>query len=95
MVHITPEAIITVATFREQTMNVRVPLQISAKSVENKNKTRSEVLGFVKFKEHAGNNAFYGMKKTIKQRPVIEKENTKIFINCKDTMPMLNRNHLK
>ena len=35
------------------------------------------------------------MKKAIKQRPVIEKETTKIFINCKDTVSMLNRNHLK
>ena len=52
-----PLPVIAVATFRNQTVNVRIPFEIPAKSMKNHNVTRSKILGFVHFKEHAGNNA--------------------------------------
>ena len=50
-------AVIAVATFENQAVNVRIPFEIPAKSMKNHDITGSEVLGFVHFKEHAGNNA--------------------------------------
>nr|WP_305148348.1 hypothetical protein [Eubacterium ventriosum] len=49
-------AVIAVATFENQAVNVRIPFEIPAKSMKNHDITGSEVLGFVHFKEHVGNN---------------------------------------
>ena len=67
-----PLPVIAVATFRNQTVNVRIPFKIPAKSMKNHNVTRSKILGFVHFKEHAGNNAGNRMKKARKQRSVLK-----------------------
>ena len=42
--YITPKAVITVSSFRDEAMNVRVPFKVSAKSVKDHNETWSEVL---------------------------------------------------
>ena len=42
--HMAPEAIITVPPFRDEAMNVRVPLEISAEGMKNHDKTRGKVL---------------------------------------------------
>lgn len=49
-------AVIAVATFGNQAVNVRIPFEIPAKSMKNHDITGSEVFGFVHFKEHVGNN---------------------------------------
>ncbi len=41
--HIAPEAVITVSPFRDEAMNVRVPLKISAKGMKNHDEARSKV----------------------------------------------------
>lgn len=51
MIHITPEAIIAVAAFRDETVNVWIPLQISSEGVQNHDETRSEVFGLIHIKE--------------------------------------------
>ena len=43
MFYIAPETVVTVAPFRDETMNVRVPLKISAKGMKNHNEPRSKV----------------------------------------------------
>ena len=47
-----PKTIIAVATFGNQAVNVRIPLKIPAKSMKNHDVARSEVFGFIDFKEH-------------------------------------------
>ena len=42
--YITPKAVITVSSFRDEAMNVRVPFKVSAKSVKDHDETGSEVL---------------------------------------------------
>mgnify|MGYP007015390913 FL=1 len=49
-------AVIAVATFKNQAVNVRIPFEIPAKSMKNHDITGSEVFGFVHFKEHVENN---------------------------------------
>ena len=60
--------IIAVATFENQEVNVRIPFEIPAKSMKNHDITGSEVLGFVHFKEHVGNNTGNRMEKKMKQK---------------------------
>ena len=56
-------AIIAVATFKNQAVNVRIPFEIPAKSMKNHDITGSEVFGFVHFKEHVENNTATEWKK--------------------------------
>ena len=49
-------AVIAVATFGNQAVNVRIPFEIPAKSMKNHDITEREVFGFVHFKEHVENN---------------------------------------
>ena len=90
-----PLSVIAVATFGNQTVNVRIPFEIPAKSMKNHNVTRSKILGFIHFKEHAGNNAGNRMKKARKQRSVLKEKITEIFINGEDTVSVLDVNQLK
>ena len=56
-------AVIAVATFENQAVNVRIPFEIPAKSMKNHDITESEVFGFVHFKEHVENNTGNRMEK--------------------------------
>ena len=88
MFHITPEAIITVSTFRDETVNVWIPFQISSEGVKNHDETRSVVFGFIHFKEQRRKNAGDGMEETVEQSPVFKEELTEILIDGEDTMPV-------
>ena len=92
MVHAAPEAVITVTTFRDEAMDMRVPLKISAKGVKNHNEAGGEVFRHVHFKEHAGNNAGDGMKETVEKTAIFKKEMAEVFIDRENTMPMGNIN---
>ena len=48
-----PQSAVANAAFRNQTMDMRVPFEVPAKSVQDTNDPRSEKLGFVVFVEHA------------------------------------------
>ena len=51
--------------FRDEDVNVRIPLEATTKGMENANETRSETLSFIEFAEHAKNDIANGMKKAI------------------------------
>ena len=71
---ITPETIITVATFRNEAVDVGIPFQISAKGMKDHDKTRSKIQGLILFEKHAGNNAVDSVEKAVEQRPVVKEE---------------------
>lgn len=50
MIHITPKANIAVTALRDKAVDVGIPFEIPAKGMENRDKTGSEVHGFVLFK---------------------------------------------
>ena len=62
--------------------------------MKNTNETRSKVFRFVLFIKHAKNNISNGMKETIEERTVIEKERAKFFRNSKHTVTMDTANEL-
>ena len=63
--------------------------------MKNHNVTRSKILGFVHFKDHAGNNAGNRMIKSRKQRSDLKEKITEIFINGEDTVSVLDVNQFK
>ena len=62
--------------------------------MKNTNETRSKVFRFVLLIKHAKNNISNGMKETIEERTVIEKESAKFFRNSKHTVTMDTANEL-
>ena len=71
-----PKNVIAVAAFGNQTVNVRIPFKIPAKSMKNHDVAGSEVFGLIHFKEHTGKNAGNRMEKTMKQRSVLKEKIT-------------------
>ena len=61
----TPAERISNPAFRNETMDMRVPFQVPAKSVEDANKTRSKEFGFIIFMEHTRDNTVNGREKAI------------------------------
>ena len=61
-----PFSVIAVATFGNQTVNVRIPFEIPAKSMKNHDESRDKVLRLVKLGKHTQNNTGNSMKKTMK-----------------------------
>ena len=74
---------------------MRVPFEISAECMENHDKTRSEVFGFIHFEEHTRDDTGNRMKKTIKQSSVLKEKITKVFIDSKNTVSVLNIDQFK
>lgn len=95
MVDIAPEAVVAVATFGNEAMDVGIPFQIPAKGMENHNKTGSEVHGFVLLEKYARDNTVYGIEETIKQGSVFQKEMPEVFINGKNTVAVGNIDQFK
>lgn len=81
-----PEAIVAKTAFGEEAMNMRVPFKISAKGMENTDKTGSEVFGFIEFEEHTKDNTADSRKKAVKEIAVFEEERAKFFGDGKDTV---------
>ena len=74
MVDVAPKAIIAVTAFRNKTMDMRIPLEVSPKGMQNHDKTRSEVSGFIEIRKHFGNDTGNSMKQAVKEGAVIEKD---------------------
>ena len=74
---------------------MRIPFQVSAKSMQNHNETGRKVFGFIQVVEHTGDHAVYGVKETIEQRTVFEKELAEVFINCENTVAVSGIHQLK
>lgn len=86
----TPETVITIPTFGNEAMDMRIPFEIPAESVQDHDETGSEVFDLVDLKEHAGDDAINGMEKTVEQGAVIEEKVAEFFVNGKDAMAMGN-----
>ena len=86
---VAPKPVITITAFGNQTMNMRIPFKVSAESVKNHNKARCEIFGFIDLEKHAGDDTGNSMKKAVKKRTVVKEERAEVFINGKNTVPML------
>lgn len=69
-----PDNVITTAAFRNETVNMRIPFEVTPKSVENTNETGDEVFRFIDFVKHTKDNASDSRKETIQKTSVFQKE---------------------
>lgn len=69
-----PDNVITTAAFRNETVNMGIPFEVTPKSVENTNETGDEVFRFIDFVKHTKKNTSDSRKETIQKASVFEKE---------------------
>lgn len=69
-----PDNVITTAAFRNETVNMGIPFEVTPKSVENTNETGDEVFRFIDFVKHTKENTSDSRKETIQKASVFEKE---------------------
>lgn len=84
-----PEAMIGEATLRDETVDMRVPFERPAESMQNTDKTGSEVHGLILLVEETENDRTNGMEKTIQSGAVFFEKVAKFFRDCKDTVPVI------
>ena len=53
------------SNFGDKDMNMRIPLKVTAKGVENTNEAGSKMLKLIKFAEHAEDYIADGVKETV------------------------------
>ena len=74
---------------------MRIPLKIPAKSVKYHDEAGSEISGFIHFEEHTRDDTGNRMEKAVKQSTVFKEKVTKVFINGKNAMAVLDINKFK
>ena len=65
MLYITPESVVTVSAFGDETMDVRIPFKVSSESMQDHNKARSKVFGLIHLEEQLRNNAGNCVEKAV------------------------------
>lgn len=95
MFDMTPETIITVAAFGKDAVDVGIPFEVAAKSMEDHDIAGSKIFGMVQFQKHAGYDTGDGMEKAVEERTVVKEEVAEIFINGKNAMTMLDIDEFK
>lgn len=91
----TPGAVITETAFGEEAVDMGIPFEIPAKSVEDHDISRGEIFGLVELEKHTGDDTGNRMEETVQERAVLEEKGTEIFINGKDAMTMVDIDELK
>ena len=91
----TPGAVITVTAFGEEAVDMGIPFEVPAKSVEDHDISGSEIFGLIELEKHTGDNTGDRMEETVQERAVLEEKGTEIFINGKDAMAMADIDELK
>ena len=69
-------------------MDVWIPLQGTAESVQDTDKTRCKIFRFVHLVEQAQDNGPYGIEKAVQQRAVRKEKPAEFPGDCEDTMTM-------
>lgn len=93
--YMTPETVIAVTTFREKTVDIRIPFEVPAKRMQDQDIAGSEIFGMVQLEKHAGYDTGDGKKETVQERTILKKEEAEIVINGKNTMAVLNIDELE
>lgn len=88
MLYHAPETIVRKAALRNKAVDMRIPFQRSAKSMENADKTGNKVSGHVHFMEHTQDNTSDGNEKAVEKGTVLQEEVTELLIDGKDAVAM-------
>lgn len=90
-----PEAVLVKSTFGKKTMDMGIPFKVTAKGMQDTDKTRHKISFMIEIVEEAGNDLIDSLKKTIEQGTVSEKEGTEFFCDGKNTVSMRSTNQFE
>ena len=71
MPDVTPNPIVGEAAFRNETMNMRIPFERTAKSMKNADKTGNKVFGLVEIMKHTKNDTADSLKEAVEERTIL------------------------
>ena len=66
----TPGAVITETAFGEEAVDMGIPFEVPAKSVEDHDISRGEIFGLVELEKHTGDDTGDRMEETVQERAV-------------------------
>ena len=66
IIDVAPKGVVTITSFRDEAVDVRIPFKIPAEGMQNHDKAGSEIHGLVLLEKHTRDNTVYGMKKAVK-----------------------------
>lgn len=95
VLYMAPEAVVTVAAFGKETVNVGIPFEIAAKRMKDHDIAGSKIFGMVQIEKHPRYYTGDGMEETVQERSVLKKKGTEIFINGKNAMAVLDTNEFE
>lgn len=95
MLFVPPGEVVADTAFRDETVDMRIPFEVSAKGMQNTDKAGSKELRFIIFVEQTGNDAVHGGKEVVEKGTVIKEERTQFVGNGEDTMPVRDIDDLK
>lgn len=82
----TPEAGVTDTSLGDEAVDVGIPFEVTAKGMEDTDKTGSKAFGFIVFVEHTENDAARGSKKAVEKGTVGKKKGPEFFRNGEDAV---------
>lgn len=68
-------------TFRNETVNMWIPFQVTTESMKDEDESGSEIFGFIVFKEQAKNNTLNSFEEKRKKISIFEKEMSELGYN--------------
>ena len=91
----TPEAGVADTALGDEAVDVGIPFEVTAKGMEDTDKTGSKAFGFIVFVEHTENDAAGGSKKAAQKGTVGKKKGPEFFRNGEDTVAVGDVQELK
>lgn len=91
----TPPPGIANAAFGNETVDVRIPFEVTAKGMQNTDKAGSKTLRFVGIMEHSKDNAADRREKAVKESPISKEKGTQLLSDGKDAVPVWNINEFE
>lgn len=88
MFYDSPETVVRKTALSKETVDMWIPFQGSAESVQDADKSRDEVSAFIHLVEKPEDDAADGLEEAVKQGTVVEEEGAQVFINGEDDMPV-------
>lgn len=83
------------AAFGNETVDVWIPFEVTAKGMQDTDKAGGKTLRFIGGVEHSEDNTADGRKKAVQKLPVLQKKRTELFSDGKDAVPVWYINELE
>lgn len=95
MGNILPEAVVGKAAFGDKAVDVRIPLEVASKGMQDHDKAGSVVFRTVHLVEERKDDAGDGVKEAVKERAVLKEKRAQKFIDGEDTVAVADTDELE